>query len=270
MLLRRITEHVKAQNWTAVALDFVIVVVGVFIGIQVANWNDARADRAEERQLLARLLEEAGALLEIQQSEYARHLPRIEAMGAVPALLLDPSPDRDLTDIECRLIAISHWLPAPSDELPILEEAIATGRFNLISNEEVKAKLRGFALVRNRSRRQYNEAINELFRLYSRHPDAIWFVRKPIDEIKNPLLWLQRNPAEWARRAGDGYRLWNGCDLEQMRKNNAFLGEFVDNSSRLSSYVERYEETIGALTELETVLADELGAPTSAQGREGR
>ena len=30
MLLRRITEHVKTQNWTAVAIDFVIVVVGVF------------------------------------------------------------------------------------------------------------------------------------------------------------------------------------------------------------------------------------------------
>ena len=30
MLLRRVIEHVKAQNWTAVALDFVIVVVGVF------------------------------------------------------------------------------------------------------------------------------------------------------------------------------------------------------------------------------------------------
>ena len=26
MLLRRITEHVKAQNWFAVALDFLIVV----------------------------------------------------------------------------------------------------------------------------------------------------------------------------------------------------------------------------------------------------
>lgn len=43
MLLRRVTENVKAQNWTAVALDFVIVVVGVFIGIQVANWNAAIA-----------------------------------------------------------------------------------------------------------------------------------------------------------------------------------------------------------------------------------
>ena len=29
MILRRITEHVKAQNWFAVAIDFVIVVVGV-------------------------------------------------------------------------------------------------------------------------------------------------------------------------------------------------------------------------------------------------
>ena len=42
MILRRITEHVKTQNWFAVALDFVIVVAGVFIGIQVANWNEAR------------------------------------------------------------------------------------------------------------------------------------------------------------------------------------------------------------------------------------
>lgn len=43
MLLRSITKHVKDQNWFAVFIDFFIVVVGVFIGIQVANWNDARA-----------------------------------------------------------------------------------------------------------------------------------------------------------------------------------------------------------------------------------
>lgn len=47
MILRRITEHVSAQNWFAVGTDFVIVVVGVFIGIQVANLNDDRLDRIE-------------------------------------------------------------------------------------------------------------------------------------------------------------------------------------------------------------------------------
>lgn len=31
MLLRRITQHVKDQNWFAVGLDFLIVVVSVFI-----------------------------------------------------------------------------------------------------------------------------------------------------------------------------------------------------------------------------------------------
>jgi hypothetical protein len=55
VLLRRITEHVKSQNWFAVGLDFIIVVVGVFIGIQVSNWNAVRADKAEYVKALERL-----------------------------------------------------------------------------------------------------------------------------------------------------------------------------------------------------------------------
>jgi hypothetical protein len=42
MLLRRVIEHVKTQNWTAVALDFVIVVAGILIAFQITNWNEAR------------------------------------------------------------------------------------------------------------------------------------------------------------------------------------------------------------------------------------
>ena len=39
---RRLIEPIKGQHWTAVAIDFVIVVVGVFVGIQVSNWNIER------------------------------------------------------------------------------------------------------------------------------------------------------------------------------------------------------------------------------------
>lgn len=42
MILRRVKAHIENENWFAVFIDFFIVVVGVFIGIQVANWN---ADR---------------------------------------------------------------------------------------------------------------------------------------------------------------------------------------------------------------------------------
>ncbi len=47
MLLRRVIHHVREQAWTAIAIDFVIVVIGVFMGIQVANWNEASSTRAK-------------------------------------------------------------------------------------------------------------------------------------------------------------------------------------------------------------------------------
>jgi hypothetical protein len=45
---RRLYEHVKSHNWFAVAVDFIIVVVGVFIGLQAQEWNALRGDRARE------------------------------------------------------------------------------------------------------------------------------------------------------------------------------------------------------------------------------
>jgi hypothetical protein len=58
MLLRRVMEHVREQNWTAVGIDFVIVVIGVFVGIQVANWNEERLQQRQEHGFLAQLREE--------------------------------------------------------------------------------------------------------------------------------------------------------------------------------------------------------------------
>jgi len=55
MLLRRVTEHVRKQEWTAIAIDFVIVVAGVFVGIQAANWNEVRADQSRARGYLERI-----------------------------------------------------------------------------------------------------------------------------------------------------------------------------------------------------------------------
>ncbi len=74
MILRRVTQHVREQNWTAIGIDFVIVVVGVFIGIQFSNWNDAHAERARERLLLGELraeLVESIQQLTIKRNAYA-------------------------------------------------------------------------------------------------------------------------------------------------------------------------------------------------------
>jgi hypothetical protein len=55
MILRRLKAHVEKENWFAVGIDFCIVVIGVFIGIQVANWNETRSEVQRERVMLGEL-----------------------------------------------------------------------------------------------------------------------------------------------------------------------------------------------------------------------
>ena len=45
----------KAQNWSAVVIEFVLVVLGVFLGIAAANWNEERLEKRETQRLLAQL-----------------------------------------------------------------------------------------------------------------------------------------------------------------------------------------------------------------------
>ena len=55
MILRRIAEHLKQQHWTGVFIELLIVVLGVFIGLQAQDWNEQRQDRGLEKQYLQRL-----------------------------------------------------------------------------------------------------------------------------------------------------------------------------------------------------------------------
>lgn len=56
MVIRRIREHVTAHNWFAVGIDVIIVVIGVFLGTQANNWNNARVASEEGRSYRARLI----------------------------------------------------------------------------------------------------------------------------------------------------------------------------------------------------------------------
>ena len=52
MILRRVFEHIRPQAWTAIVIDLVIVVLGVFIGTQVSNWNTERETRQRRRNVI--------------------------------------------------------------------------------------------------------------------------------------------------------------------------------------------------------------------------
>lgn len=58
MILRRFAEALKQQNWAAIAIEFVLLVLGVFLGIQVANWNEERETHRKAEVFTARLTED--------------------------------------------------------------------------------------------------------------------------------------------------------------------------------------------------------------------
>jgi hypothetical protein len=58
MVIQRIREHATTHNWFAVGVDLAIVVLGVFLGTQVSNWNDERLERAHARDYRLQIIDE--------------------------------------------------------------------------------------------------------------------------------------------------------------------------------------------------------------------
>jgi len=100
MILRRVTEHVRNQEWTAIAIDFVIVVVGVFVGIQVSNWNGAKVEAAQlDEQLRSLRLEMEDNRVRIAEHRAAIQSQYDDAAALRASFAADtPDPDPDQTD----------------------------------------------------------------------------------------------------------------------------------------------------------------------------
>ena len=143
MLLRRIIEHVKTQNWTAVALDFVIVVVGVFMGLQVQQWAEEQARRGEEAAYTQRLHDEVVDLQTTREPIIEmRERWVLRMQEALPVIFGDD--DRQLSEDECRGIAYNYFVSNPTDDLGALLELQSSGRLSIIRNETVTQPYKTF------------------------------------------------------------------------------------------------------------------------------
>lgn len=55
MIFKRAVAKLRAQDWTAISIELAIVILGVFIGIQVSNWNAERLQKRETQRMLSQL-----------------------------------------------------------------------------------------------------------------------------------------------------------------------------------------------------------------------
>ncbi|MEE4109475.1 MAG: hypothetical protein V2I24_09015 [Halieaceae bacterium] len=67
MMFHRVSEHLRTQNWIAVGVDLLVVFIGVFAGIEVANWNDARLAAERREQIVAALVTDINDSVSVQR-----------------------------------------------------------------------------------------------------------------------------------------------------------------------------------------------------------
>lgn len=123
MILRKLAKAIREQNWFTVVLEILIVVIGIFLGLQADDWNQAWKDRELEIRYLERL--QADLLKDLERLDSSEYFAQLR-IGQVRLLLegiADPDvakadPDRFIESVEKaswesyrRMISTTHTDP---------------------------------------------------------------------------------------------------------------------------------------------------------------
>ena len=139
MILRRFISHFRKQEWTAIALDFLIVVVGVFIGLQVSIWNETRRERALEHEYLLRLYSDMQESLATKPDRVEWDKSRMEQQAMILKHLRSgglPGADRQAFE---NGLAFVGFVSGIDVDWSTVEELQSTGAMNIIRDVSLRS-----------------------------------------------------------------------------------------------------------------------------------
>lgn len=136
MLLRRVIQHFRQQEWTAIGIDFVIVVMGVFIGLQVSNWNTEKQQQERANTYSQRLFEELKIEYDYAKSLYDYHLATLEAGNIAYLGLSGEKPlNDDVILINAFRASQYNWFERRRSAF---DEIVGSGALSLITNTQLR------------------------------------------------------------------------------------------------------------------------------------
>ncbi len=140
MILRRLSQSLKEQNWTAIWIEFILLVSGVFLGIQVSNWNQAQKDSQRSRVIVENLYTDYTVIAAEGKENIGQVNESIKAVDEVLLLLRNPQIDNDSKVFLAELDQLFS-LPAALQESATAQELKFSGRLGLVENNKLRALL---------------------------------------------------------------------------------------------------------------------------------
>ena len=242
MILRRVIAHVRKQEWAAIAIDFVIVVLGVFIGLQVQAFAVERDRQKSQRAYLTRLHGEIEQLLETR-ARYDRTRTEFSAdlLRAVK-LLNEAEGTTPLSPGECDAIAGSAHTTVPPAELPTVAELLSAGRLDHLSSATVRTAVLTYMQDAVRARDLIGVITDSGRDLGKAYPRLITH-HVGASRIHSEEIWL--NPE---------------CRTDAMRADPAFRNELSENAYMYNVYTTRAVLPVSRqLAALHAVIDAEMG-----------
>lgn len=141
MLVRRFAQHLREQNWFAVGIDFIVVVVGIFVGLQVDGWNEQRKERIRERVHLEQLLADTKRNIETATGIIDHHVELTDGLTlAVTALKRGRLEPDDASRFKWTILTLGQ-IPPVNFAMGAYDSLLASGDFALLDDQELKNQL---------------------------------------------------------------------------------------------------------------------------------
>ena len=145
MILRRLTTALRKQDWATVLIEILILVLGVFLGLQVNNWNEARqlADREAEiiETLQLEFEQNIGTLYSTLSRLNERNAREYQAGQLMLAETITDN-ERDLIALGLKEIMYFSPLSVRDNAFESLKQS---GELSLISDSETLSDLNQFS-----------------------------------------------------------------------------------------------------------------------------
>jgi|GEM_PF-4034116 len=144
MILRRFVKHVTDQNWFAVGLDVLVVITGIFLGMQVTEWNEQRKETQREHLFLTQLNSDIRFVLtEIERAQSEHDLMAQRGKLAIRLLRGEDLLADHQQDIESAFQEM-HQIPKPQihfGNLKTILNGAAHSRITLLDADKKLADL---------------------------------------------------------------------------------------------------------------------------------
>jgi hypothetical protein len=186
MLLKRLAQGIRSRDWFTVFVELVVLIVGVFLGLQVDDWNQRRLDRIEEQYYLDRLGRDLKRSLTEQEEQLEAAKTKFQDTLAIQNVLEAGDLGSMTVDEFEHQIGMVRGFASSTLVTATMQELVGGGKASLLQSNALREELAAFNEWYSRHKQTYEYVSVSIMDAYRRF---FGFLRPDWPDLDGPRVW---------------------------------------------------------------------------------